>query len=107
MMDNDHEALFDENPLSDTGIDVTADDDIAEETTVAQDFDEKLEAELEEGNKIASEPPEAPLPEDEETDLNDSGVGESSTLNIDQKGLQNPPDSIQVSKLFERYIYIF
>ncbi|CAF1398698.1 unnamed protein product [Adineta steineri] len=70
MMDDDHEALFDTNwVFDDSEIDLTADHDIAEETTADQAFDEKLEAELEEGNKIASEPPEALLPEDEETDL--------------------------------------
>ncbi|CAF3820630.1 unnamed protein product [Adineta steineri] len=69
-MDDDHEALFDTNwVFDDSEIDLTADHDIAEETTADQAFDEKLEAELEEGNKIASEPPEALLPEDEETDL--------------------------------------
>ncbi|CAF3749965.1 unnamed protein product [Adineta steineri] len=95
-MDDDHDALFDENPLSDSGIDVTADDDIAEETIVDQIFDEKLEAELEEGNKIASEPAEAPLPEDEETDSSDSGVNESITSDIDQKDSHNPPRDVQM-----------
>ncbi|CAF4201973.1 unnamed protein product, partial [Adineta steineri] len=96
MMDDDHEALFDTNwVFDDSEIDLTADHDIAEETTADQAFDEKLEAELEEGNKIASEPPEALLPEDEETDSSDSGVGESSTSDIDQKDLLNPPRDVQ------------
>ncbi|CAF1342905.1 unnamed protein product [Adineta steineri] len=95
-MDDDHDALFDENSLSDSGIDVTADDDIAEETIVDQIFDEKLEAELEEGNKIASEPAEAPLPEDEETDSSDSGVNESITSDIDQRDSHNPPRDVQM-----------
>ncbi|CAF1309440.1 unnamed protein product [Adineta steineri] len=101
-MDDDHEALFETNWLFDSEVDLIADDDIAEETTVDQIFDEKLEAELEEGNKIASEPPEVPLPEDEETDASENDIGENSTSNINQKGLQNPPGGVQVSKLFER-----
>ncbi|CAF1365822.1 unnamed protein product [Adineta steineri] len=103
MMDDDHEALFDTNlrVYDDSEIDLTADDDIAEETKVDQIFDEKLEAELEERNKIASEPPEVPLPKNEETYLSGSGFGESITSNINQKGLQNPPGSVQVSTIFE------
>ncbi|CAF1369179.1 unnamed protein product [Adineta steineri] len=94
-MDDDHDALFDENPLSDSGIDVIADDDIAEETTINQDFDEKLDADFEERNKITSESPKVLLPEDEETDSSDSGIGENSISNIDQKDLLNPPCAVQ------------
>ncbi|CAF1519220.1 unnamed protein product [Adineta steineri] len=100
MMDDDYEVLFGENLLFDNEVDFTVDNDIAEETTVDQIFDEKLEAELEEANKIASEPPEALLPEDEQTDSSDNDIGERSTSNINQKGLQNPPGGVQVSKLF-------
>ncbi|CAF4139205.1 unnamed protein product [Adineta steineri] len=96
-MDDDHDALFDENPLSDSGIDVTADDDIAEETTVDQIFDEKLDADFEERNKITSESPKVLLPEDEETDSSDSGIGENSISNIDQKDLLNLPCAVQKS----------